>query len=129
MNRTAQAQAYRGSEILSAPPGRLLIITFDALITAMTRLRLAVSLNNPDLAAASLATSRALLGELLVTLNRDEGGEIATGLASLYAFVLGELNSFGLRPDAARLERNTAIVRELRDAFAEIVAMPVSAAS
>jgi flagellar protein FliS len=129
MNWTAQAQAYRGSEVLSAPPGRLLIITFDALLTSMTRLRLALSTNNHELGATSLSTARALLGELLATLNRKEGGEIASGLASLYVFILGELNEISVSRDAVRLERNTALIRELRDAFAEIALTPARAAS
>ena len=117
--RNSQAQAYRESEVLSASPGRLLIITFDGLLTAMTRYRVALSTKNHDLASAALATSRAALCELLATLNREAGGEIASRLAAVYAFVLGELDAISLRPDVARLDRNMTLIRELRDAFAQ----------
>jgi flagellar protein FliS len=129
MYGSLQANTYRGSDILSATPGRLLIITYDGLITAMTRLRLAIGAGNEDLVHSSAELSRALLGELLVTLDREAGGEIATDLARLYTFVFGELNALALSRDVPRLDRNIALIREIRDAFAQIASPPARAAS
>jgi flagellar protein FliS len=129
MNRSSQANVYRGSDILSATPGRLLIITYDGLITAMTRLRLAFAAGNEDLVQSSADLSRALLGELLVTLDRDGGGEIAANLAGVYTFVLGELNALALNRDVDRLDRNIGLIGEIRDAFAQVALPPARAAS
>lgn len=127
--RRSQAQAYRGSEVLSASPGRLLIITYDGLLTAMTRLRIAFSSHNDELASTSLESSRGFLAELIVTLNREQGGDIATRLGMLYTFVLGELNELAITHDTVRLERNIGLIREIRDAFAQAVAAQARAAS
>lgn len=125
MNRHSQVNAYREREVLSADRGKLLVLTFDALVASMTRARLAVS---RDLASDALSRARDLLAELLVTLDRAKGGAIADQLSALYVFVLSELDAIAIRPDAARLDRNLHVIQELRDAFAQIASShaPVS---
>lgn len=119
MLRNAQVQSYRESEVLTAPPGRLLVITFDALLAALARARVGITMANPELTVAGFDKARDLLAELLVTLDRDRGGDLAQRLAAIYVFLLGEIDTLALRPDAARLERHVTMMRELREAFAQ----------
>ncbi|HYV99740.1 MAG TPA: flagellar export chaperone FliS [Gemmatimonadaceae bacterium] len=126
-----QAQAYRESDVLSASPARLLIITFDGLLMAMTRFRVALSTKNDELSLTSVATARSALCELLATLDHEAGGSLADRLSSIYVFVLSELDTISHRPDLQRLDRNINIIRELRDAFAAaatVAAAPTAAA-
>jgi len=118
-NATA-ANAYRKSEVLAASPGRLVVITFDALLGSMTRARAGATMSNPDITLPALERSRLLLGDLLASLDLQRGGEIARGLSAIYAFVLAELGSLGVAPSVTRLDRSIAIVQELRNAFAQI---------
>jgi flagellar protein FliS len=113
---------YRETEILSAAPERLLIITFDGLIAAMTRARVAAVASRADILLPALEKSRDILGELLASLDFARGGAIARQLSSIYVFQLGQLQTMGIAPDVRMLERLTAQIRELRDAFAEIAA-------
>ena len=113
---------YRETEILSAAPERLLIITFDGLIAAMTRARVAAASSRADVLLPALEKSRDILGELLASLDFNRGGAIARQLSSIYVFQLGQLQTMGIAPDVRLLERLTAQIRELRDAFAEIAA-------
>jgi flagellar protein FliS len=123
-NSYASARAYRETEVLSAPPGRLVVITFDGLLTAMARARVGISMSNHELLQESIDKSRGLLCQLLVTLDRDRGGDIAARLFSLYLFVLGELLEISMQPNLDRLDRNISLIRELRDAFNQIASQP-----
>jgi flagellar protein FliS len=123
-NPYATAGAYRATEVLSAPPGRLVVITFDGLLTAMARARAGIAMRNHELTQTSIDKARGLLCQLLVTLDRERGGEIAARLFSLYLFVLGELLEITMQPDVDRLDRNISLVRELRDAFDQIASQP-----
>lgn len=120
MSYLAPGKRYREAEILTAPPARLLIITYDALLAALARARMGITMQQHEMASGGFARARALLGELLATLDRRNGGELADRLASIYAFLLSELDSVALRGDVTRLERHAGLIRELRDAFAEI---------
>lgn len=114
------SDAYREAEVLAASPGRLLVITFDALIVSLTRARVGMTMQNQDIVLASLDKSRGFLGELLAALDYKQGGDIAKQLGALYSFLLGELMGMGVNQNVKKLERITNIVRELRDAFAQI---------
>jgi flagellar protein FliS len=120
------ANAYRTSEVLAASPGRLVVFTFDALLSSMTRARAGAAMSNPDITIPAVGKSRELLGELLVSLDLARGGDVARRLSALYCFLLAELVSFGMHPSVTRIDRSIAIVRELREAFAQIANTPRS---
>jgi flagellar secretion chaperone FliS len=123
-NPYATASAYRETEVLSAPPGRLVVITFDGLLVAMARARAGMVLANHEITIGAIDKSRSLLCQLLVSLDRDRGGEIASRLFSVYLFILGELLELSMQPNVERLDRNISLIRELREAFSQIASQP-----
>lgn len=65
----------------------------------------------------AVGKARDAIMELLVTLNVEQGGDIARNLRSVYTFILTELSDVARRPDGARLETIIKLVTELRGAF------------
>ena len=120
----ATASAYRETEVLSAPPGRLVVITFDGVLASLTRARVGIAMSNHEVLQSAIDKARGLLCQLLVSLDRDRGGDIAKRLFALYLFVLGELLEISMHPELDRLDRNISLVRELREAFDQIVSQP-----
>ncbi|MBI2795774.1 MAG: flagellar protein FliS [Gemmatimonadetes bacterium] len=120
MNSKPAPSAYRDHELLSASPGQLVVITYDALLASLTRARVGCSMNSFEVTLPAIERARALLAELLGSLDRERGGALAMQLASIYAFLLGELQGMGTHPDAARLDRHVRMVSELREAFATV---------
>ena len=118
MSYATQAATYREMEVLSASPGQLVVILYDHLLVTLRRARTTMDVANPELRGALLEKGRLVLCELLSTLDQERGGQVAGHLASLYTFFITELMDLGIRPDAARLARVTAMVAELRDGFA-----------
>ena len=57
----------------------------------------------------------------------EAGGDVAKSLSGLYTFFFGEMVDLALKPDVARLDRVTAMIGELRDAFAQAAAAPAEA--
>jgi len=121
------AHSYRETDILSASPARLLIITFDFLLAQLMRAKVGIETKRPEITLPALDKSRQAVGELLASVDPQHGGELAHRLTSLYVFVLTELVEIGRAHDARRLERNTALIRELRDAFAAAGERPTHA--
>ncbi|MBI3568300.1 MAG: flagellar export chaperone FliS [Gemmatimonadetes bacterium] len=121
---SSAGNAYRETEILSATPGRLVVLTFDGLLAALARARVGITMGNDDVRIAGFDKARLMLGELLAALDVERGGDIARQLSGLYVFLLSELVTLGVRPDVATLDRITGIVRELRDAFHQIADTP-----
>ena len=129
MSYARQASRYRETEVLTATPGQLVVLLYDHLLVSLRRASVAMAGNDLELQGESLEKSRNVLTELLVTLDREKGGEVASNLAALYSFLLGELVQIGVRPDVARLDRVTRMIAELRDAFAQVTTTPAAAAA
>lgn len=118
----AAATAYRDQEVLSASPERLVLIVFDFLLLQLRRAVVASQARQVEARIEAVGRARAAVGELLATLNVEEGGALARQLSGLYAFFMTELIELGTRDDPRRLERIAALVLELRSAFAEAAA-------
>lgn len=104
-------------EILSASPERLVVLLFDGLVIHLHRVKLSIDNNDVALRTASLSKARAIVSELLGTLDFEKGGKIAKDLGSLYSFLLGEMAEVGLHRDARKVERLKDIAEELRAGF------------
>lgn len=113
------ANRYRESEVNSATPGQLVVMLYDHMLKHLAIAEQATAPQQDLQRSDALQVCRTVVTELLVTLDRERGGNIAPALATLYSFLLGELTTLGLRPDASRIRRITGIIRELRNAFAE----------
>ncbi len=108
---------YTETRVLSATPEQLVVILYDHVLTQLQRARLAIEVGQDETRMAAMDRASKAVSELLLTLDRDRGGAIATQLDGLYSFLLAELVDIGIHPDVARLERLSAMVQELRDAF------------
>jgi flagellar protein FliS len=118
MSYASQAANYRELEVLSAPPERLVVLLFEHLVVQFERARMGMERDNLELQVTALTKVRAIIGELLATLDFEQGGEVATQLADLYQFMLVALLDVGQHKDVALLRRLTGIAIALRDGFA-----------
>ena len=117
MSYAVQSSSYREMEIHSASPERLVVIVFEQLVVNLERARIAMDRNDIELRVTSLRRARGLVGELLATLDFEQGGALASQLADLYQFMLYELVDIGQRKDVATLRKLVNIATALRDGF------------
>jgi flagellar protein FliS len=117
MSYAAHAANYRELEILSASPERLVVVLFEHLVVQLERARLGAERGDLELSVAGVTKANAIVGELLATLDFEQGGEIAARLADLYQFLLVELLDQTRKRDPERLRRLAGIAATLRDGF------------
>jgi flagellar protein FliS len=120
MSYSHAASAYRTREIQTATPGRLVVLVFDHIVAQLSRAALAHNVGKIEERVLATSKARAGIFELMATLNVDRGGDVARNLKGLYGFFLVELQEFTRKPDVQRLQKTTAMVTELRDAFSAI---------
>ena len=120
---TKQTSRYREAEVASASAGQLVLVIYDHVLVNMARARLRVADTDGSARSEALERARAGVTELLVTLDRERGGELAGNLASLYTFWLSELSVLGVKPKIDRLDAIVTMVTELRGAFSEAIAL------
>ena len=122
MSYVNQAANYRELEVMSASPERLLVMLFDHLVVQLERARLGIERKDLTLQVTGVSKANSIIGELLATLDFEQGGEIATNLADLYQFMLVELLNIGKSGDAVMLARVANLAQTLRDGFADAAA-------
>ena len=120
MTYAAASSTYREMEVLSATPGRLVVIVYDYLLVHLKRASIAIETKNVELRSESLSKAQLAAAELMRGLDIERGGEMSLQLAALYSFFLTSLIDVGRKNDAKLLARITHQVGELRSAFAEI---------
>jgi len=104
---------------MSASPARLTVLLFEHLEVVMRRAQTAIRNEQVELRVENMGKARAIVSELLATLDIDKGGNIAIELSMLYGFLQGEMVDVGIRRDVVLLGRLIGIVNTLSTAFAQ----------
>jgi flagellar protein FliS len=119
------ANAYRQIDaetaVTDASPHRLIGMLFDAYMAALAQARGAM--RQRDIAAKCQAITRAarIVEEgLRAGLDLNAGGELATSLDELYAYVATRLTLANLHNDESMLDECQRLMAPLRDAWGEI---------
>ena len=119
MSYAAQTTRYLENDIRSRSPEWLVTLIYEALLTSLRRAEVQIEAGDLEGKAASLTRASAIVGELLSSLDKDKGGEIATALASLYAYFSLEIMNIGRSLDTKSLSRLIRMIEELHEAWVQ----------
>jgi flagellar secretion chaperone FliS len=121
------ARTYRANAILTASPGQLVLLLYDGALNALALARQALA--QPESEVNRIATvnqqllkAQAILHELQNGLNLEAGGDLARTLYRLYEYHNRRLFEANLRKSEGPIIEVEQLVRELRDAWAQMLA-------
>ena len=122
MKSTNPLEAYRETQIKTASQGKLIVMLYDG---AIKQLNLAIESfsqkhDSYDYISRCIIKTQDIVTELMVSLNFNEGKEIARNLFSLYLFVNRKLLDANVRKDVEPLRDVKTLLVELREAWAEL---------
>ena len=115
-----QTAAYRQQAILTAPPGRLVVMLYDGCLRFLFQSAHAMREGDRQTSLQRMRRAEAIIDELTVTLDHDRGGVIASRLHGIYAFSRRQLLDAWRDGDADKIDEVSSMLSELRDAWAEI---------
>ncbi len=118
---TSASQAYKESSVLTAPPELLVVMLYDGALRFLARAAHALRGEaGPEAAAHPLNKANAIIDELLATLDHEKGGDVADRLEAIYVFCRRLLAEARVERDADKVDQVSKLLRELRDAWAQI---------
>jgi flagellar protein FliS len=128
--KNASVSAYRETRIKTASPGQLIIMLYDE---AVKRLDHSLDLmgrnegSRPDprtieTIGKGIMKTQEIITELMVSLDFDQGGEIAKNLFALYTWFNQQLLEANISHDTRKILGVRNHINELRGAWTEIVA-------
>ncbi len=120
------ARTYRATSILTASPGQLVLMLYDGALKAMGLAQEAFSLPPEDMTRiqiinTQLLKAQAIINELQSGLNMEAGGEFARTMHRLYDYHNRRLNEANIRKQVEPVIEVERLVRELRDAWAQML--------
>ena len=126
MLASAYAQTYRANAVLTASPGQLVLMLYDGVLKSLAITRDAFSrpVTEPrriETINQHLLKAQMIIAELQGGLNLEAGGDIAATLHRLYDYHNRRLLEANLRKQVEPVIEVERLVRELRDAWAEML--------
>ena len=120
------ARTYRTNAVLTASPGQLVLMLFDGALKAMALASQAFSgiADNPrniPVVHKELMRAQGIIAELQSGLNLEEGGDFARNMHGLYEYYNRRLFEANLRKQIEPLLEVERLLRDLRDAWAEML--------
>jgi flagellar protein FliS len=116
---TAQTGTYLQQAVLTATPGRLVVMLYDGalrfLFQAATAMREGANAQADD----RIGRAEAIVNELMITLDMSHG-EIPSRLQGIYAFCNRLMIEATLERNPDKLDTTHELLSELREAWAEI---------
>ena len=115
-----QTIAYKQQSILTAPPGRLVVMLYDGCLRFLFQSAYAMREGDRATSQNRMNRAEAIIDELTVTLDHERGGEIAGNLQSIYSFCRKHLIEAWVEQDVDKIEQVSGLLGELREAWAEV---------
>jgi len=116
---TATPNAYRENAVLSAPPEILVVMLYDGARRFLFQAGVAMRNGQIELSHRKLRRAEDIIQYLRDTLDMEQG-QVAERLESIYLFCLRYLQQARFDRDAAKLEKVSTLLGQLREAFATI---------
>jgi flagellar protein FliS len=116
---TASPAAYKQQSILTATPGRLVVMLYDGAVRFLYQAAAAMREGVQDTATERLNRGEAIIDHLLATLDMS-AGEIAERLEGIYVFCKRLILEARLERDADKIDLVRGYLSELRESWAQI---------
>lgn len=113
-------KAYISTQVTTTTQADLLILLYDGAIKYLAQARDAIERKDVKAKGQLLGKASDVVNELMSSLNKDKGGEIAENLARLYFYCNSRLLTANLKMDVEAIDQVVNILRGLRSAYAEI---------
>jgi flagellar protein FliS len=111
------ASRYRENEVTSMSPSRRVVFLYSHVLANLRQARRFMEQGDIEGRSRVLIKAREVINELLVSLDHEQGGEIAVRLSGLYAWFLLEIDHVERKKDIERLERMTQLVAMLHETW------------
>ena len=127
---TNAISSYKETRVKTASQGQLIIMLYEEAVKNLDRGLELLALNvgdkqnpaNIEKISKSILKAQEIITELTVSLDFEQGGEIAKNLFSLYTWFNQELLEGNIKQDQNRLLAVRNQINELRSAWSEVIA-------
>lgn len=115
-NQAARNQ-YLKTQVETASKEQLVVMLFDGIIRFTEQARKAIEEKAIEASHNALMRAQAIVMELIVTVDKDKGGDVAKNLMALHAYSFNCLVQCNLHKDVSKIDEVQKIYRNLREGW------------
>ena len=131
MTTAAPLRSYKTIATQTAPPGQLVLMLYEGAIRFLDRALVGFEHEDPLEFNATINNNviraQEILNELNNSLDLQQGGELATTLRRLYAYMNGQLTLSNIRKTPEGIHETIQRLSVLRDAWSEMLRQQTAA--
>lgn len=117
MGYSAYTSKYLENDVVSRPKEWLVPLLYEHLLAQLRRSQVQIQQHDYEGKAVSLEKASDIIIELMSSLDRDTGGELAQRLAALYGYFTTEIIAVGRSLDANRLSKTIDMIASLHESW------------
>ncbi|MCD7897620.1 MAG: flagellar export chaperone FliS, partial [Planctomycetaceae bacterium] len=110
-------QQYLKTQVETASKEQLVVMLFDGILRFTEIARKAIESKQIEDSHHALMRAQAIVMELICTVDKEKGGEIANNLMALHAYAFNCLITANMRKDVSKLDEVQNIYRKLREGW------------
>ncbi len=122
--RNDPTKAYRRNTILTASPGKLIVLLYEGAIRHMERARIEIETPGRERTSAAgmaLSKSMAIVGELRSCLDQDKGMDSSQELDQLYEFILDRVYQTNIERKPGIIDPAITVMKTLKEGWDAVV--------
>lgn len=100
-----------------ASPYRIVQMLLAGALERLAKTRTAIEQQNYEQRGELVSSTMMIIDELRLSLDYEDGGDIAQNLGRLYDFMMNELISVNLSNDLEKLESTSRLLREIKESW------------
>ena len=113
-----QYQSFNvNAQVIEADPHRLIQMLLEGGLQRIAQAKGAMEYGNIALKGELIGKAMGIVGGLREAVDTEKGGEIATNLDNLYAFMQQRLSQANLNNDPAMLDEVAKLLREIKEGW------------
>jgi flagellar secretion chaperone FliS len=109
--------------LMEAEPARQVVMLYDEVIAAIRIASMAAASGDIEGRCNAVTAAMEIVGFLYMTLDSEQGGDVAANLGSIYAHIMSQLPRVNLYNDSETAERLVNMLEPLRDSWNELAGM------
>ena len=114
------ARDYQKANVTTADRVRIVVMCYEGCIANASRAQEEMRKGHVAEKGMYLGKATAIVDELLNTLDKEQGGEIADRLELLYRYVLHSFSQANLKQDPTLMDSALRVLKELKDGWAAL---------
>lgn len=115
-------QKYKTAQYETASPEQLLLMLYDGAIKFARQARNELEEKNIEGANNKLKKTEDIINELMVSLNMDQGGEVAKNLYNLYDYMNRRLIQANIRKEPEIVDEVIELLSSIKESWEEVIA-------